>query len=89
MFHSLHEFWRYNFVGDVPIEMDLCLDCGVLNCLEDRFKECAPRKARAAELAAERAAASAPGPSEIDALTLPACVGGRIPEKVFYLSVVD
>jgi hypothetical protein len=61
--HSLHEFWRRHFVDDVPIEMDLCLDCGVLNCLEDRFKECPPRKARAAELAAERVAAFEDGVS--------------------------
>jgi hypothetical protein len=57
MLYRLHEFWRRHFVDDVPIEMDLCLDCGMLNCLEDRFKDCAPRKARAAELAAERVAA--------------------------------
>lgn len=58
MFHNLHEFWRHHVVDDVPIEMDLCLDCGVVNCLGDRFKQCAPRKARAAELAAGRVAAS-------------------------------
>lgn len=52
MFHSLHEFWRRHICDDVPIKMDLCLDCGEVNCLADQWNECAPRKARAAALAA-------------------------------------
>jgi hypothetical protein len=50
MFSKLHEFLRHHFVDDVPAEMDLCLDCGVVNCPENRFKDCASRKAHAANL---------------------------------------
>ena len=52
MFRRLREFYRHHIAADVPIEMDLCLDCGELECSETRFAECPRRKARAAELAA-------------------------------------
>jgi len=49
-FHRLHEFWRQHIVDDVQMEMDSCFDCNVMDCTEDRYNECAPRKARADEL---------------------------------------
>ena len=52
MFRRLREFYRRHIAADVPIEMDLCLVCGELECSETRFAECPRRKARAAELAA-------------------------------------
>ena len=72
MFPRLHEFWRHNIVDDVPIEMDLCLDCGAVNCLKDRFNECSPRKARAAELAAQNVLAA----RDADQRAFPASVVG-------------
>ena len=52
MFRRLRKFYRSHIAADVPIEMDLCLDCGALECSETQFAECPRRKARAAELAA-------------------------------------
>ena len=52
MLRRLHEFYRRHIAADVPIGMDLCLDCGELECSQMRFAECSRRKARAAALAA-------------------------------------
>ena len=54
MLDSLRKFCRRNLVDNVPDEMDLCLDCAVLSCLEDRFDNCSQRKARAEEIGAGR-----------------------------------
>ena len=56
MFHSLQEFCRRHLADDAPVEMDLCLDCGVLECFGDQFEACVRRKARAADLRGERVA---------------------------------
>jgi hypothetical protein len=53
-FRQLREFYRRNIVADVPIEMDMCLDCGELECSGTRFANCPRRKARAADKQAER-----------------------------------
>jgi hypothetical protein len=37
-------------MDDVPPEMDMCLDCRVLRCSEEKFQTCAARKLRAEEL---------------------------------------
>jgi len=50
MFRRLHEFYRRHIAADVPIGMDLCLDCEELECSQTQFSECSRRKARAAEL---------------------------------------
>ena len=56
MFRWLHEYFRREWVSDVPAEMSLCLDCGRLVCSEGEFRDCPRRKERAAELAlSERA----------------------------------
>ena len=52
MLRRLHEFYRRHIVANVPIGMDLCLDCGELECSQARFAKCSQRQARAAELAA-------------------------------------
>jgi hypothetical protein len=46
---------RREVIDDVPPGMDLCLDCGELHCSDERFAACAPRKARAAQIAAASA----------------------------------
>jgi hypothetical protein len=60
MLRRLRELYRRHIAADVPIEMELCLDCGQLECSETRFAECLRRKARAAELAAQRVELSPP-----------------------------
>jgi hypothetical protein len=57
-----------HIVGDVPDELDACLDCGNFDCTEGRFENCRNRLARAAALAAlrqsEQAAAKGPLPDD-------------------------
>ncbi len=50
MFRWLQAFVRRELVSDVPPEMNLCLDCGRLECNEGEFRDCARRKERAAQL---------------------------------------
>jgi hypothetical protein len=50
MFRWLQNFIAREVIADVPVEMDLCLDCGKLACSEDRFQSCVHRKAHAARL---------------------------------------
>jgi len=57
MFRRLRDFFRRHIAADAPPEMDFCLDCGELECSEDRFAACPRRKARAAEIIAASAAA--------------------------------
>jgi hypothetical protein len=52
MFRWLQAFVRRELVSDVSPEMDLCLDCGKLECSEGEFKDCVRRKERAAQLTA-------------------------------------
>ena len=52
MLRRLRTFIRRELIAEVPPEMDLCLDCGKLQCSEGEFRSCARRKARAAELKA-------------------------------------
>ena len=56
MLRRLGTFIRRELIADVPAEMDLCLDCGKLECSEGEFQTCVRRKARAAELTAALAA---------------------------------
>ena len=60
MFAWLQRLIARNIVADVPAEMDLCLDCGRLECSEGEYRACARRMEHAARLAeamtAERAA---------------------------------
>ena len=53
MFRWLREFVRRNLIADVSPDMDLCLDCGKLECSADEFKVCARRQKRAAQIRAE------------------------------------
>ncbi len=62
MFQWLRNFIARDVIADVPLEMDLCLDCGKPACPEDQYQTCVHRKAHAARLAealAEERAASA------------------------------
>ena len=60
MLRLLRTFIRRELVADVPAEMDLCLDCGKVECSEGEFQACVRRKARAAQLDAALAAPPAP-----------------------------
>lgn len=50
MFRWFQSFINREVVADVPAESDRCLDCGKLDCTEDEYQACAPRRARAAVL---------------------------------------
>jgi hypothetical protein len=50
MFRWLRWLFRGRLVADVPAEMDLCLDCGKLECSEGEYSDCSRRKIHAAEL---------------------------------------
>jgi hypothetical protein len=54
MLRWLHTLCRREVADVVPADMDMCLDCGELDCSEDRYQNCAARKRRAAELQAVR-----------------------------------
>ncbi len=56
MLRRLRDFIRRELIAEVPAEMDLCLECGKLECSEGEFEACERRKARAAELTAALAA---------------------------------
>ena len=56
MLRRLRTFIRRELIAEVPAEMDLCLDCGKLECSEGEFQACVRRKARAAQLNAALAA---------------------------------
>jgi hypothetical protein len=50
MFRWLGSLFRGRLIADVPAEMDLCLDCGKLECSEGEYLDCSRRKTHAAEL---------------------------------------
>jgi hypothetical protein len=52
MLRRLGTFIRRELIAEVPADMDLCLDCGKLECSEGEFQACVRRKTRAAELTA-------------------------------------
>ena len=47
-------FIKRHLVDNVPDEMDLCLTCRKAHCSGAEYRNCEPRKARAAELVAAR-----------------------------------
>lgn len=53
MFRWLRAFIRREVIDDVPPEMDLCLDCGKVDCSECEFEHCEARLRRAAQLRGE------------------------------------
>ena len=52
MFGWWRSFMRREVIADVPPEMDMCLECGKIECSEGEFRDCARRKQREAEIAA-------------------------------------
>jgi hypothetical protein len=46
----LNILWNRIVVSDVPAEMDKCLDCGKVECLEAEYQACAARKQRQADI---------------------------------------
>lgn len=56
---KIHDFVVKHLVADVPDAMSACLDCGFVQCLNEKWETCANRLARQAGLIAMQAAASA------------------------------
>jgi hypothetical protein len=56
MFATLWTWIIRKLSSEVPEELDACLDCGVISCDEDRFRNCPNRLARAAALRAKNEA---------------------------------
>ena len=50
MFEKLRGFIRREVIDDCPPTLDLCLDCGELECSRGRFDDCVRRKTRAAQI---------------------------------------
>jgi hypothetical protein len=48
----IRDFIRRNLVADVPAAMDLCLSCKQPNCSAERFRNCARRLQRQADIEA-------------------------------------
>jgi hypothetical protein len=55
----IRDFIRRNLVAEVPAAMDLCLSCKQPKCSAERFRHCARRLEREADLAAPAQPASA------------------------------
>jgi hypothetical protein len=58
VFHWMRTLLNRLVIDDVPPEMDMCLDCPMLECSEEKFQTCATRKQRALELTGGRRCAS-------------------------------
>ena len=56
---KIHDFVVKYIVGDVPDALSACLDCGFVECLNEKWESCPNRLAREASLLAMRAAAAA------------------------------
>lgn len=54
MFSKVRSFVRTHVIDDVPDEIDACLDCGVVQCLDSRYDCCPHRLAQAAAACAAR-----------------------------------
>jgi hypothetical protein len=67
------------FSDTVPEEMDLCLTCRKPTCSSAEYRNCQPRMARAAELAAEGQAASAASASLTTVSSAPGSKGETSP----------
>ena len=50
MFEKLRRFIQREVIDDCPPTLDLCLDCGELECSRGRFDDCVRRKTRAAQI---------------------------------------
>ena len=54
MWEKLQNVIRQHIVSDVPIEMEACLECGAVQCLDGKYQTCQYRLAREAALKAAR-----------------------------------
>jgi hypothetical protein len=52
MFKRFMAFLTRHIVTDVPDEIAACMECGVTQCVEGKFRNCPNRLARAAALKA-------------------------------------
>jgi hypothetical protein len=52
----IRDFTTRHLVDEVPDEMSACLDCGEVQCLNDKYQTCPNRLAQAAVLSAARVA---------------------------------
>nr|WP_294529573.1 hypothetical protein [uncultured Rhodopila sp.] len=56
---KIHDFIVKHFVADVPDALSACLDCGFVQCSNEKWQSCPNRLAREAGLRAMRAAVPA------------------------------
>jgi hypothetical protein len=56
---KIHDFVVKHIVADVPDALSACLDCGFVQCLNEKWETCPNRLAREAGLIAMHAAAPA------------------------------
>jgi hypothetical protein len=54
VFDLLWRFFGRHIVADVPDELAACLECGEVQCVEGKFRNCPNRLARVASLKALR-----------------------------------
>ena len=66
-------------LGRLPDEMDLCLTCRKAHCSGAEYRNCEPRKARAAELVAARQVVSIASASRTTAASAPGSKGETSP----------
>nr|WP_294514435.1 hypothetical protein [uncultured Rhodopila sp.] len=52
---KIHDFITKHFVADVPDALSACLDCGFVQCSNEKWESCPNRLAREAGLRAMRA----------------------------------
>ena len=56
---KIHDFVAKYIVADVPDALSACLDCGFVECLNEKWESCSNRLAREAALCAMHAAPAA------------------------------
>jgi hypothetical protein len=57
MLREVRTFIMRQIVDDVPADMDGCLDCGAVQCVDQKYNTCQYRLAREATLKAAHATA--------------------------------
>jgi hypothetical protein len=60
MFQRLLAFLTRHIVTEVPDEIAACIDCGAIQCVEGKFRNCPNRLARVAALKAMRTTGAQP-----------------------------
>jgi hypothetical protein len=57
VFDWLRRFFDRHIVANVPDELSACLECGEIQCVDSKFRNCPNRLARVAALKASRSGA--------------------------------